>query len=143
MSSTTRATTGEGVQVPEGKSLAVSPVIRKQGKKATPPQGFKSRYAASEVAPVAVLTTPPKILKQVNVEYPEKMKELGIEGRVALELIIDVHGKVVEVKVLNGLRTELDEVAIAAARRLIFVPATMNGNPVRVKIPYTFTFVLD
>ncbi len=142
---TTKAAPGTGVAIPRGDSLRVSPTITKKGpeKKQEKPTGFKSSYSKGEEAPVAVVTVQPKVLRQVNVEYPERMKELGIEGRVVLELTVDGNGKVVAARVLTGLRAELDAVALAAARKLLFSPATVNGVPVKVKIPYTFTFVLD
>jgi protein TonB len=145
MEGTTKAAPGTGVAIPRGDSLRVSPTITKKGpeKKQEKPTGFKTSYSRGEEAPVAVVTVQPKVLRQVTAEYPERMKELGIEGRVVLELTIDGSGKVAAVRVLTGLRAELDAVAVAAARKLLFSPATVNGVPVKVKIPYTFTFVLD
>jgi TonB family protein len=147
MSGTTQAPAGQGVAVPRGDSLEVSPSITKRGKPKEiilqPRQAFKSSYARGEEAPVAVLTTRPKVTQQVTAEYPEKMRDLGIEGRVILELTVDASGRVVAASVTTSLRPEFDRVALAAARRLIFSPATVNGTPVKVKIPYTFTFVLD
>jgi periplasmic protein TonB len=146
MEGTTNAGTGDGVKVPVGDSLAVRPTIRKKGPATPPPKtetGFKQTYARGEQAPVAVVTTPPKVRKQVQPEYPERMRELGIEGRVILELTLDEQGRVVAVKVVTSLRKELDDVAVVAARQLLFSPALVNGKAVAVKIPYTFTFVLD
>jgi TonB family protein len=146
MEGTTKAAPGTGVAIPRGDSIRVSPTITKKGpekKREEKPTGFKQSYGRGEEAPVAVVTVQPKVLRQVTAEYPEQMKELGIEGRVVLELTIDGSGKVAGVKVLTGLRAELDAVAVAAARKLLFSPATVNGVPVKIKIPYTFTFVLD
>ena len=65
MSSTTTAAPGTGVQVPVGDSLRVSPLVRKRGPKPPPAprQGFKGEYSPGEIAPVAALTTKPKLLK--------------------------------------------------------------------------------
>lgn len=146
LSGTTTAAPGQGVAVPEGDSLRVSPQVVKRGK--APPArpsstGFKQSYGRGEEAPLAVLTTQPRVLAQVTAEYPERMKELGIEGKVVLELVVDATGKVTGVRVVKSLHAELDAVASAAARRLRFAPATVGGTPVQTKIPYTFTFVLD
>jgi TonB family protein len=147
MSGTTTAAPGTGVQVPVGDSLAVSPRITKRGEKKERPKeekkGFKLDYARGEEAPAAVLTTQPKLLRKITPEYPEKMKELGIEGRVFVEVTVDEKGKVVEAKLLKGLHPDLDAVALAAARTLIFSPATINGKSVKTKIPVPFAFVLD
>jgi len=141
----TTAAPGEGVAVPRGDSMAVAPTIRKRGKEQVThkPGGFKKTYQRGEMAPVAVITTRPRVLRRVVAAYPERMRELGIEGRVVLELTVDANGHVIKIKVLHSLRPELDEAAKVAARKMRFSPATVGGTPVKVKIPYTFTFVLD
>lgn len=150
MEGDTSAGNGPGLAVPIGDSLNVdhrqlrkNPAPAAPLKKSTSQRGFKGAYGRGEQAPLAVINVPPKVLKQVNVQYPERMKDLGIEGRVVLELTVSGEGKVIDTRVLRSLRAELDEVALKAARELLFSPATVNGTPVQVKIPYTFTFVLD
>jgi len=143
---TTTAGPGEGVALPQGDSLAVSPRIRKRGPKQKskgPKTGFKTTYRRNERAPIAMITTKPKVKKRVLASFPERARDLGIEGRVQLELTIDANGRVVKVKLLKGLHPLLDASAQKAARKMRFVPATVNGTAVKVKIKYTFTFVLD
>jgi TonB family protein len=138
------APTGTGVPIPQGDSMRVSPKVVKKGKapekKST---GFKTDYASGEEAPVAVITAYPKVLKQVSVDYPERMKELGVEGKVVLEITVASSGKVAVARLVKSLHAELDKLALAAARQLLFSPALVGKTPVQVKIPYTFTFVLD
>jgi TonB family protein len=140
----TIAAPGQGVPIPQGGSMRVSPQVTKKGKapekKTT---GFKTEYAPGEEAPVAVITAYPKVLKRINADYPERMKELGIEGKVDLELTVSSAGKVVAAKVVKSLHPELDKVALAAVRQMLFSPALMGRTPVQVKINYTYTFVLD
>ena len=140
----TTAPPGQGVPIPQGGSMRVSPTVTKKGKapekKTT---GFRKEYGAGEEAPVAVITSYPKVLKQVSADYPERMKELGIEGKVVLELTVSAVGRVATAKLVKSLHSELDKVALAAARQLLFSPALVGKTPVQVKIPYTFTFVLD
>jgi protein TonB len=146
---TATAAPGSGVQVPRGETLLAKPPDpkdpKKKPKKAAPRRsGFKTSYGKGEHAPLAVVTTMPKIQGQkVQAEYPEKARELGIEGRVVLELTIDAQGKVKLARVLKGLHPLLDASAKAAALKMRFVPGTVNGTPVTVKIRYKFTFVLD
>ena len=140
---TSSAAPGTGVVVPDGDSLAVSPKIRKRGKKPKKPNGFKKVYRTGEVAPMAVLTTRPTLIKNVEAVYPERVKDLGIEGRVKLRLTINHRGKVIKVKLLRSLHPRLDKVAMEAARKLVFSPATVNRVPVTHVITHTFTFTLD
>lgn len=83
------------------------------------------------------------VSKGVDVPYPEEVKGLEIQGRVHLELTVDRNGKVADVKLKRGLHPVLDRVSMEAAWKLEFSPALKEGEPVAVKIPYTFTFVLE
>lgn len=145
---TSRAPAGTGVQVPEGDTLLTKPTRKQQKKKPgkvakTERRGFKADYEKGERAPLAVVTKMPKVQQKVIAEYPDKTKELGIEGRVVLQLSVDGKGRVKEARVVTALHPLLDAAAKAAALKMRFAPATVNGTPVAVKIPYTFTFVLD
>ncbi len=76
-------------------------------------------------------------------DYPEEAKRLGIEGKVRLLITIEKDGTVSTVKVLKGLGYGLDEVAKAAIGECEFDPAYKDGEPVAIKVPYTYTFQLD
>lgn len=96
---------------------------------------------------VAFAQTPPgfvspKLIAPAQPTYPEEAKAAGIEGQVAVELVVDVAGAVTDVTLKSGLGHGLDEAAIEAARRLQFSPGTYEGKPVPVKILYRFTFAL-
>lgn len=143
MSSTTAAP-GTGVKVPQGQSLGVDPQIKRVGKGQPKGQrGFKKDYKIGEAAPVAVVTTMPKLRNRVQPAYPPRMRDLGIEGRVVLNLTVDAKGRVVKATIMRGLHKELDKAALAAAYKLLFAPAMVNTTAVSVQIPFTFSFVLD
>lgn len=76
-------------------------------------------------------------------DYPEEAKRLGIEGKVRLLITIEADGTVSTVKVLKGLGYGLDEVAKEAVAKCAFDPAYKDGEPVAIKVPYTYTFQLD
>ena len=139
----TTAAPGTGVAVPGGQTLQTDPAIRRVGKGVPKRRGFKKNYAKGELAPVAVITTRPQVRKRVQPRYPARMRELEVEGKVVLQLTVDEVGAVIEAKVLKSLRPELDAEALRAARQMLFAPAKVGGTPVKVKISYTFTFVLD
>ncbi len=150
LSGTATAAPGTGIQVPQGETLLTKPTRKPQKKKKKPGKigkvdrpGFKTKFKTGERAPLAVVTRLPKVGKRVVPEYPDRMKELGIEGRVVLELTINASGKVIKARVVTGLHPQLDAAARAAALKMRFSPGTVNNVAVSVKIPYTFTFVLD
>jgi len=85
----------------------------------------------------------PKMKRDSVAEYPAEVRRLGVQGRVVLELLVDEEGHVAHARVAKGLHPRLDEAALAAAKGLGFAPGTVDGRPARVKIPYTYVFVLD
>lgn len=91
----------------------------------------------------AAISKPAAVSKPVNVAYPEEVKPLEIQGRVSLQLTVSEAGEVVEVRLVRGLHPKLDQLSMDAAWKLEFSPALKDGKPVAVKIPYTFTFVLE
>jgi TonB family protein len=73
--------------------------------------------------------------------YPPEAREAGIQGVVILEVVIDETGGVSGTKVLRSIPL-LDEPAMRATERWQFEPATLNGQPVKVKMTITQNFTL-
>ncbi len=74
-------------------------------------------------------------------EYPEIAKRMRATGLVAVEVVIDVTGRVISAKAINGHST-LRETAESAAMRARFSPTLLSGQPVKVVgvINYNFSF---
>jgi len=86
---------------------------------------------------------PPKLTKFHAAEVPPGALETAGEARevrVVLLLTIDTAGKVTDVAVRQGAGDPFDAAAVAAAQRFEFEPATVDGQPVAVKVPYTYVF---
>lgn len=64
----------------------------------------------------------------------------GVLGKVRVQLTVDETGRVVEVKLLQGLGYGLDEAALAAARQASFEPALHCGKPARGVVHLAFSF---
>jgi protein TonB len=80
----------------------------------------------------------PKPVSVPQPAYTEAARAASVEGRVRVELTVDEAGRVIAVKVLQGLGYGLDEAALAAARSASFTPALRCGRPVRA----TFTIAM-
>lgn len=80
----------------------------------------------------------PKIVESTRAEDPRA----GAAPRavVELELEIDHEGKVSNARVVQSGGEALDEAALASARRLVFVPASRDGQPVAARIRYQSVF---
>jgi TonB family protein len=89
-----------------------------------------------------VLTRAPAVIEAAQPEYPEGARIAGLTGAVTLELEISEAGRVTDAVVTGPAGHGFDEAALAAARRLRFSPAEIDGEPAAVRIEYRFTFSL-
>ncbi|MFA6770253.1 MAG: TonB family protein [Bacteroidales bacterium] len=75
--------------------------------------------------------------------YPSLAIELGIQGRVVVEFIIEKDGSVTDVQVTKSVHDLLDQEALRVVKvSPKWKPATLAGNPVRVKISVPVEFKL-
>jgi TonB family protein len=106
--------------------------------------GALPRRARAEETPAqGVLTRAPEVLTPAVPEYPPEARAEGITGVVALELEISESGAVTDAVVTAPAGHGFDEAALAAARKLAFTPAEVDGKPSPVRIEYRFTFTLE
>ena len=85
----------------------------------------------------------PKLQKFESAPYPEQALRDGVEGSVVLSLTISPEGAVTEAEVQEPAGHGFDESAQAAALKFQFAPATLDGEPIPVKILYRYDFTLD
>ena len=81
-----------------------------------------------------------RAITKVNPNYPPTAKQTNVTEIVEVEIIISEIGIVAEATAISG-RLELRNAAEEAARKWVFAPAILNGEPVRVKS--FLTFVLE
>ena len=84
----------------------------------------------------------PKLLRKTMPVYPPDAKAAGIDGTVALEVLIDKTGHPESVKAMKGPK-ELTQSAIDAVQQWVWTPATLNGEPVAVKSTIQINYALD
>lgn len=99
--------------------------------------------AGEMIFEIADLDRPPRMTKRVLPEYPKILQAEGVEGSVALVLIIDQTGRVTVEKVLDwkGHRDFVQPTSIALSR-CMFEPPTKDGQPVRARYKITIPFRL-
>ncbi len=83
---------------------------------------------------------PPRIVKSVKPEYPERARQKRIEGTVVYRATIGPRGKLVQAVLEKGVDPMLDEAALVALEQMLFVPGTRYGRPVQAEISVPFTF---
>ena len=84
---------------------------------------------------------PPKLLAFVDAGYPEQARVMKLDAAVLLVLTIGEDGFIEEAK-LGGdpVGNGFDELALSAARRFVFQPASKGGQPMRSRIQYRYEF---
>ncbi|MDX1637014.1 MAG: energy transducer TonB [Balneolaceae bacterium] len=70
---------------------------------------------------------------QQCVNYPEKARRAGIEGRVIVQFIVNEEGGVEDPQVVRGIGAGADKEAIRCVQNADFIPGRQRGNPVRVQ----------
>lgn len=74
--------------------------------------------------------------------YPPEAKETGTRGKVVIQAILDREGCVVRIQLLEG-HPMLNQSALDAFKRWVFLPATLDGIPVDVYFNLTANFNLS
>ena len=83
-----------------------------------------------------------KTLDKPAPPYPPIAKAAGVQGTVAVQIVIDELGKVISAKATSGNPLLLNA-AVQAAYRAKFTPTVLGGQPVKVTGSITYNFVLQ
>lgn len=82
-----------------------------------------------------------KFLTQ-NIEYPNRAKDLEVEGKVILRFVIGTDGKVENVELLRGIGYGCDEEAVRVVKMLKFTPGFQGKNAVKTRMVIPIKFSL-
>ena len=96
----------------------------------------------SSVLKVGNGVSAPHLTFKVEPKYTKEARSKRIEGSVRLSVEIDPTGKPINIKVLSGLDSGLNEKAIEAVNQWRFAPGMKNGLAVTVPADITVTFRL-
>lgn len=119
-------------------SEAPPPVIRATPRQTPAPQ--PQRPSGPLVLPSSVLTG--KAVSKPAPPYPTLARTAGIQGPVAVQVLIDEQGRVVSAKATNG-HPLLLQAAVQAAYQARFTATLLGGQPVKVTGVITYNFVLN
>ncbi len=88
------------------------------------------------------LTTKVRVLSKPEPQYTEQARQAQITGTVVLRVVFAADGSVQHPLVVNGLPMGLTDRALAAAKKIKFVPATKDGVAVSSYIQLEYNFNL-
>jgi TonB family protein len=75
----------------------------------------------------------PLVISKVDPEYSEEARKAKYSGNVELSIVVDVEGRVRDVRVVKSLGMGLDEKAMEAVARWKFKPGMKGGQAVNVQ----------
>jgi protein TonB len=82
-----------------------------------------------------------KTIEKPAPPYPVIAKAAGVQGPVAVQIVVDEQGRVISAKATSG-NPLLQSAAVQAAYRARFTPTLLGGQPVKVTGSITYNFVL-
>ena len=88
------------------------------------------------------VVTKARVLAKPEPSYTEVARSQQIEGTVVIRCVFASDGRVTHFLILQALPYGLTERAIAAAKKIRFIPATRDGKPVSMWIQLEYNFNL-
>lgn len=98
----------------------------------------------SSVVLAEQIREPPHIESMGAFEYPEDLRQMGLEGTVVLQVIVDSTGRAdpKSIKVISATNPGFSAAAIEAVRKTRFRPGRLNGHALRVLLAVPIRFTL-
>ena len=90
----------------------------------------------------AEVDTKARLISKPEPSYTEEARNKAVVGTVVLKVIFSSSGKVTNIRVVQGLPEGLTERAIAAARKIKFIPASKEGRFVSMWMQLEYNFNL-
>jgi protein TonB len=79
-----------------------------------------------------------------NIQYPQQASELGIQGTVYLQFVVDSNGNITDVKIMRGIGGGCEEEALRVVAKMPqWHPGKQNGKAVRVLYTMPVSFKLQ
>lgn len=132
---------GPGFAMPSGGSTRPGPRTAPTPTKSAPKQ-LSAAAAPAVVDGCEEPAAKPKPRSVPQPGYTDAARAAMVEGKVRVQLTVDETGRVLSVKLLQGLGYGLDEAALAAARQAEFEPAVRCGKPTSATFNISMRFSL-
>ena len=132
---------GTGFAMPVGNGTRTQTKTPATGTKAAPKQLSAAAPALADGCDEPAAKPKPKNVPQPG--YTDAARAAAVEGKVRVQLTVDETGRVVSVKLLQGLGYGLDEAALAAAKQAEFEPAMRCGKPSSATFNISMRFSLS
>ena len=98
------------------------------------------RPASGPVLTLDQVDRKPKAASYKQPQYPDAMRQAGIEGNVIVSFVINEIGEVEDARVVSASRSEFAPSVLEAVAKWRFDPAEKNGSKVRTRVEQLLTF---
>lgn len=79
-----------------------------------------------------------------EIRYPLQERQMGVEGRVDVQFVVEKDGSLSDIKVIKGIGPGCDDEAVRVMENApLFKPGTQRGMPVRVRMVVPIVFQLN
>ena len=104
--------------------------------------GIGTGVTPDQVFLESVVEERPEVLSGPQLQYPDLLRQAGIQGRVLVQAIVDTSGRAepASVKVIQSPNPGFDQPARTYLLRALFRPARVHGRAVRVLINLPIDF---
>jgi protein TonB len=98
--------------------------------------------SSDQVFMESVVEERPEVLSGPSLQYPDLLRQAGVQGRVIVQAIIDTSGRAEppSVKVIQSPNPGFDQAARQYVLRALFRPARVHGRAVRVLVNLPIDF---
>jgi TonB family protein len=101
-----------------------------------------ARSSAAEVLPESRVSSPARLLASAPPPYPPEARAQEVEADVALEIVVDAAGRVIDARVSKVAGYGFGQAALASIRAYRFAPAQHDGHAVSVCMRWVVSFRL-
>ena len=79
-----------------------------------------------------------------NIKYPEIAMEMGDQGKVFVEFVVELDGSITQIKIIRGVSKEIDREAKRVVSKMPkWAPAESKGESVRARCRIPINFILQ
>lgn len=79
-----------------------------------------------------------------NIKYPRMAKNIGVQGRVYVQFVVEKDGSLTDIEIIKGIGSGCDKEALRVMNLVPnFNPGKQRGKPVRVKMVIPINFKLQ
>jgi protein TonB len=97
----------------------------------------------AEVFEEGQVDEPAAAILKTPLKYPERARELGIEGALQVEFIVSHQGKVTDIQIISSPSPDITAEAKRTIATWKFKPAKNKGIPVNMRFRQAIDFKLD